>query len=909
MIRPKTFTLLAVICLLPGPMTVAQEKAPDQNSSQDSSREFSQTEQQIRQFFQDYQKATTADSTDPLIALYDFNEMAKAIIELAEVDIPPPLAQRMGQLMRSQVANQFALIDNQWTRHRIMQIDLSEDETIADVFVRSWSDVVGTSRELYRLKKIGGEWRICDFSELSFNISTVAMAAMGIRDGIQAANPKAPVDGMRKLMRAITSCAQGDAYEATEHIDGMLGFSIPESWQSLRWQLSAAVYSAIDPIRAIEYLDKADAFGDPTPMADGVRGQAYLLLGRHEMAIKHLRRYVDQFGADADAFLSIGLALQEIGKTDEAIEAYQAALADTPESVECVEALALALPDERKNEFVGHFRKLPQPTEHFEYLGDSFVAEADAKALDALIVATTEIDSETPLLDYYRATRKHLAGDHEEAFKDLAKIISAKNEDDDTRSWQEPTLCDIARHCGKFREAYDICLDKQQAIRTLVDLHGDDENRVHDEKSKNAIRDLIASHLKSNEDDFEALMMAGSHASDEQQHETARRHFVKALSVAEDYQRSDAIYECIECYFQLDRPLGVYDDLSIDDQFFFTLEGRLVGLSDDDRVAELKKLDRERYPDAFRNVLDDLPTLLEKQEFQNGLDRTKQALAKDPSEEEEHWDREQVLTYQARFLIGLKRYDEALIISRQTDAPTRDFLRTLVFAAKGQREKFDKALQRCLGEGDLYGLEDFADAREIPADWIPESAPETESPALKHYSPYHQVRRIVFLLSEPRYADANQLIEATNALGEPLLAITPDQMQMNEDNYICALQNQSVVVSTENCRYFIQSGDGAFLNDAEALAEEFYVGEEIAPLIQQHKAWISIDIFQWPQTDANEQTVAIPPSASKRLGRLSRQLTSDIATVALLSDDETFVQCDEDFFSKLESDTPLDAFQ
>ena len=98
----------------------------------------------------------------------------------------------------------------------------------------------------------------------------------------------------------------------------------------------------------------------------------------------------------------LGVALDALERTDEAIIAARKALADTPNSIANLEMLGILLPQGQKQEIAQHFAKLRNPSDAFQYLADSFESYEEAQSLDVLVKAMKKIDENEPFLDYYQ---------------------------------------------------------------------------------------------------------------------------------------------------------------------------------------------------------------------------------------------------------------------------------------------------------------------------------------------------------------------------------------------------------------------------------------------------------------------------------------------------------------------------
>ncbi|TWU57240.1 hypothetical protein Poly59_01470 [Rubripirellula reticaptiva] len=117
-------------------------------------------------------------------------------------------------------------------------------------------------------------------------------------------------------------------------------------------------------------------------------------------------------------------------------------------------------------------------------------------------------------------------------------------------------------------------------------------------------------------------------------------------------------------------------------------------------------------------------------------------------------------------------------------------------------------------------------------------------------------------------------------------------MAPDENGYVFQCNENVVIVASQKCKYFIQSSSKPYLHDVNLLVKEPGANGELAKRISDHSAWIAIDIYQWPQNTEQAETVSIPRKASQRLVEYAKELVGDFATVAIHSDNQTFVPCD-----------------
>ncbi len=93
--------------------------------------------------------------------------------------------------------------------------------------------------------------------------------------------------------------------------------------------------------------------------------------------------------------------------------------------------------------------------------------------------------------------------------------------------------------------------------------------------------------------------------------------------------------------------------------------------------------------------------------------------------------------------------------------------------------------------------------------------------------------------------------------------------------------------------------------DGQSNVEEI---EKLRDAVASHQAWLSIDVFSWPQDLTSQSPVSIPNEATKRIATLAKQMVGERALAAYHCDGDNLALCDETFFDLLAGDDPILAF-
>ena len=216
-------------------------------------------------------------------------------------------------------------------------------------------------------------------------------------------------------------------------------------------------------------------------------------LGEHEVALESGREAIAVCGDDADVDRQIGIALEKLGRRDEAIEAYRAGLREDPAVLENLMGLRAVLPAGQKAELGEWLPKLPQPPVAFRPLASEALNAGDNESVDVLVDAVRTIVPQLPAADVVKARqsiRRKKVNIGIAQFKAAIVKIPVPERTLHVRDFLDDMLA-----AGKPVEAYRAAPDPAFAFRYLADrLEGkaeraDELHRLTEEHKKRPPRD------------------------------------------------------------------------------------------------------------------------------------------------------------------------------------------------------------------------------------------------------------------------------------------------------------------------------------------------------------------------------------------------------------------------------------
>ncbi len=914
--------VVVFVTFIPGHRVIAQDAAVQDAASK---RDEGELDQELVKFFEHFRDTTHEESAAELVNQLNVERICEGAVEKADVEIPLLVRKNLPLMAKTQFQHWFELADDRWMRYELVYTKVSPDGTKAEALVRTWDQDYVSTRTFFDLEK-GERWQITDWTDLTIGMSSQWMMAAILRDGFSTDQPKDFQHVTSIMVQSITAVAQQDFYQAASTLKELVGYDVPESMRSLRWCFTAACELQSDANYALEAVDKLEAYEPDAPIIELIRCNAYLALEQYDRVIDEGHRYMQRFGPDADAYHSIGLAYHELGKTDKAIECFLAGLDDTPESYDIVESLAIALPDDRKSEFIEYFKTLPDSDDQIEILADALEMGGDIAALDTLLEYAKEVPGGAPNRPYYESLVLQDREQYAEAMDRLIQGRGILDEDDYYREYYDLQIVSVAIDMGEPMKAYETIQDKQQVFESLLD-HLDvqrslgTEGNEHDESTQPKhepsqydawIQSLIEHHTGKFPDDSLTWTVLGRREYYAENYKSAVRHLQKALDLhlkqadesleqEDDYVLESLLSQLAECHAELNSLEEFFDGYP-DKQ---TLRN-IIAYSVDYESEQYQRV-LEKYPDSpdDSDVDGGIESLYLAERYEDVLKACQEA-----DEEDEYL----YTMYEICSLAYLNRFDDAILRARGFDETQRDLGRAFVYAIKNDRDRFKAAFRRAFLHG--YSVDFMKTYIAFPENW--DFLDQLEEGLVRPFESYSELRRLVFLTRHPFEVNAVSVHQAANSIGIDLTTVRPEELadQTNEESYLCQFEKGAVVISHQGSEYFLKSGQGPYRGDPKNL---FYteLSEGQANTIDQHQAWVSIDVYQWPQAPEIETPSSIPGETLQVLLNLAQALTlgdttADDSTVGnaiavVHEDSATYVApLPDNFFESLKQSPKVD---
>ena len=880
--------------------------------------------QQIEDFFTEYETATRADTADALLKLVDFKAFADLVLEQSQTEMPDAVRGFFVTRLIQATKQEFGTAGEAWGRHRVIQTTFFEEGKTVEAFVRTWSEDGESSRSIFWLEK-SDRWRIIDWLDVELGIRNSTLISSMLRETHASKQSKESIQTLYLLNQLFIAARQQDIDSTDDLLDEITGRYVPNSIEGLRWIVEASTASYYEPLAALEATEKAKAFEPDAVLTDFLRLKAYFDLGEYKRTIHHAQRYLNHFGADESTFLIKGLAHAELGQIDEALESYVAGLEDNPQSFDLIIQYASDLPEDQKSKILPYLLAIPNLMESFEDFADEFEANEEYVALQILLDAATSIGKAAPHREYYESIVLQGQGDPAAALDKLIAAASQLDADDEYREYYEQAICTAAIKSSQVMRAYEICEEKVDCFRILLNgLHaelneeGTDSQARPDNQVRSKIEaeidELVAKHLVTHSADWLTFMILGDRSYYDEDYEKAKTYYESAVKYRPKDDSGDTfLYNVVDCHIETDSIIAYYQSSDFKQQVYDIARHRLS--FDSQEYQELQRLHRANFPNLPEFVLSQMETLYAEGRYQEAFDAFARLEVAEKEDENSYMSYllEQIDFIRVLCLARLGKNDDAILSARRLDDEYRDKARALVFAIRNDRNGFRGAVQRLIEAGRDLSREEFEQWVDVPEGWFEGLVSKDSSVAAANppgFSPYDEIRRLVFLANEPIPLDMRLIREAAAEAGLSLFEIHREQLLTEQENYVCALSGDALVVSSNGFKFFLYKREARFLDQLSSAGIEYDESDEaLQTRIAEHASWFSIDVLAWPQAADRRGPSAIPQDAVRRMIQLAESVMGGKATVAIHVDGSEAVACDPELFSRLKASPKIDSLR
>jgi hypothetical protein len=344
-----------------------------------------------------------------------------------------------------------------WDSARILRVRFHEKKPEADAY--GTLVITGTkSKARFRLIKEGETWKIWDVAfpsegiQITFLMGSV-LAEMS-RDGADRASMRA---AFLCFQRAAVHLSKLEFDETLNELKKGRERAAPGAIGGFLDILECTALVGLGRVEeSLKLADGAVVRNPDIPILHFLRATALFQLDRHEECIAAAGVFIKDVGEDADAFLLIGQAAEELEDPKRAIEAYRKGAACDEEEYENRHALALLLLKgdgraEATKLLVEACRNAPKDEDLFGTVADELIeAEAHGVLLELAVAEARRTSPDARLMYYQGHAQVQLKG-YEGAERALRACLEKNDEE-----WTEPAREDLAvalAHLGREDEA------------------------------------------------------------------------------------------------------------------------------------------------------------------------------------------------------------------------------------------------------------------------------------------------------------------------------------------------------------------------------------------------------------------------------------------------------------------------
>ncbi len=319
----------------------------------------------------------------------------------------------------------------------------------------SWVDVSFVRRD--------ERWLVQDYAE-PFGVSVLdAFVAYDAAEGARVERWFTQFDA------AVMALAAGDLERAGVSFENLPRLG-PPNFDALQLAWLGLVRQAEPRLDdAMRLADRADAVRTGQPVTTYVRMLVWQQGEQWEQtlgAADALRRYAPVFPAINTAR---GDALSGLGRREEALDAYRAALDAEPDAAEALAGLAHLLPPGGQDEVMRRLEQTSHRGIAFDAVASGLVAEEQFELVEALCDLLRELDPSDANAEYYGAQVLWSRGDPSAAARLVGDALPRAPADE--RNWYEAAFLQYAFEAGLLEEAFARIEDPDTVLVWFADEH------------------------------------------------------------------------------------------------------------------------------------------------------------------------------------------------------------------------------------------------------------------------------------------------------------------------------------------------------------------------------------------------------------------------------------------------------
>lgn len=514
-------------------------------------------------------------------------------------------------LGRTLVANELL----RWDRTHVRRVRWSADRKEVVVIVAHRNTAGGEEINLkmrWWLVERAGGWKVYDLEDLDVGSRLSQLMRLVATPEFVAdfqANPerfRAAVADVRTAAAALF--LRKDAAEAEQALGRCRGVELPAPLAALRELVEGGlrVFRG-DPAGALERFAEADRLVPGMPIAKLLRAGAHNQLSQFTEGLDSARAYVAELGPDPIALQQVGAALEGLGRTPEAADAYRQSLDENADEVDSLHGLRRVLPAAGKAEVAGRLAKTGKPVEVYDLVMGQARADRDDAGVRAIAAWLRATHPGDPRVGPDEVRELVAGGKYPEAAGAVRRRLAGVAPGPDRPEVLTAYLYAMAA-ADRAAEAYAAAPDAHAstAFRVLAENLDDDEFDAPAPDPAEARADqsaaLVAAHRARESGDpwlwyFEAAALQTAKKNEE----AAKVYADGAARLgdrpgATDADRDAFRFRRVGCLYDLKRGLEAYAEIGPADKTFGQLAWRYDAARDPAGLAALVAAHAERFP-------------------------------------------------------------------------------------------------------------------------------------------------------------------------------------------------------------------------------------------------------------------------------------------------------------------------
>jgi tetratricopeptide (TPR) repeat protein len=338
-------------------------------------------------------------------------------------------------------------------------------EAVAYTRLVSEFDTVVKTR--WWLTSDGTRWRVFDWEDLDMSMRATALMAVTMRAILDGGRMPRWTKEFERFQEASSHLgneqwAQGQAVLETMRLSGA-----PDEFLALKWFLLASCYigQGLNE-EALDAIEKADQLNPGAPILLFQRAGISFDQGEYDQALGYIAEYQSLLGGDMDMYMLQMLALDGLGRYEEAVAAGRLMVEDGKDAVSIAE-FGLILSEQDKPQIADLIVEFGITPEGFETIADYYYESDDMPALRAAVQGFKRVDPTADDTVYYDALAMYVDGEYARAAEILKPVIDRLRDPD----YRQPFLdiyWESMRLSGEALQAYTEADDPAKAFAAMA---------------------------------------------------------------------------------------------------------------------------------------------------------------------------------------------------------------------------------------------------------------------------------------------------------------------------------------------------------------------------------------------------------------------------------------------------------